>query len=313
MAVYHYATVSHRRVNCWPEDMVSHMAKDAQLEKWLNAIVPPKGRVRFSTSAKIRALERAATLGVDITDELLQKNRDFLHQFLYERPPQNRRHLLRTVSSIIGKPSAQLLTFEANETQKDFVEDYGEEFLTRIRQLAGVQRKQQPDPRKDPGVYIRYWLRQAANRADFLTRLQILFPDYDENQLRKVLSVTAEGRMAGTREQMHFRSQLGQTLLQQILAKYRDFPTDPREWEKFRSRSRKRQLFFKKEVLQTMLEEAGSQAADAKTLKAFDQVLVEFALALVKEALQLMHYSQLRRKTLQGKDIELAISLKQEV
>ncbi|MHA2232208.1 MAG: hypothetical protein ACXAB4_06940 [Candidatus Hodarchaeales archaeon] len=283
------------------------MAKDAELEKWLNAIVPPKGRVRFSTSAKIRALERAAILGVDIADELLQKNRDFLHQFLYEKPPQNRKHLMRTVSIIIGKPTAQLLTFESNETQQAFVEDYGEGFLTRIRQLAGVQQRTEPDPQEDAGEYIRYWLNQAANRVDFLTRLQILFADNDEKKLRKMLSVTAEGRMAGTPEQAHFIDRLGETLLQQILAKYRDFPTDPRAWEKIRSRTQKHQLFFKRASLQTILEEAGSQDVDAETLRMFDQVLVEFATALVNEALRLVRYSQPRRKTLQGKDINLAL------
>lgn len=209
---------------------------------------------------------------------------------------------MRTVSIIIGKPSAQLLTFESNETQQAFVEDYGEEFLTRIRQLAGIQQRTPPDPQNDEGAYIRYWLKQAANRADFLTRLQILFPDYDEKQLRRMLAVTVEGRTAGTREQAHFSNQLGETLLQQILTKYRDFPTDPREWEKIRSRSRRRQLFFKKGSLQTMLEEAGSQDVDPETLKVFDQVLVEFAKVLVKEAIRLVRYSQPMRKTLQGKD-----------
>lgn len=205
------------------------LIEDAQLKALIEAIVPHDNSLHFSVKAKMKALERAASLKADISDQLLEKNREFLERLVNKSQPPKRRSLLHQVTRITGIPSRELLSSERNETQAIFANQYGEDLLRKIHLLASAHRPVHPDPQKDPAAYLHFWLRRSIKRADFIAHLQVVFPDLEQKALPRILAITADGDLTHTSEQNRFIERFGESFLGKVLLKFKHHPTDPRE------------------------------------------------------------------------------------
>jgi hypothetical protein len=205
------------------------LIEDAQLKALIEAIVPRDGSLHFSVKAKMKALERAASLKVDISDHLLEKNREYLERLVKKGQQPKRRSLLHQVTRITGIPSRELLSSEKNATQAIFANLYGEDLLRKIQLLANAQRPHYPDPQKDPAAYLQFWLRRSMKRADFFAHLHVVFPDLEQNALPRILAITADGNLTHTSEQNQFIERFGESFLGEVLLKFKHHPTDPRQ------------------------------------------------------------------------------------
>jgi histone H3/H4 len=290
------------------------LTEDAELEKLIEAIVPRSGPLRFSTKAKIKALERASKLGVDISDHLLQVNRRFLQRLTNESVRPTRRSLLLQVTKITGIPARELLSPKRNDAQRVFETHYGKDLLQKIQEVTDNQQKSYPDLEKEPAKYLRFWLTHSVKREVFIAQLGKIFPDLGEDSLLKILAVrkaSQNGETVYTPEQELFIKRFGKPLLEEILIRFRHHPTEPRRDKKAlrikqRNQLSSKSMFFRLNSLESILIKTGVQDIEVKALKAFDRVLVEWGRALVKEGLRIAINSQPSRKTLRDKDLELA-------
>ncbi|MFX0115688.1 MAG: hypothetical protein ACFFB3_14155 [Candidatus Hodarchaeota archaeon] len=290
------------------------MTEDPELEKLIEAIVPRNGALRFSTKAKIKALEQATKLGVDISDHLLQVNRRFLQRLVNESVRPTRRSLLLQVSKITGLPSRELLSPKRNDAQTVFATQYGEDLLQRVQQMTEEQHKSYPEVEKEPAKYLRFWLTHSTKREAFIARLGKIFPDLEEDNLLKILAIRTvpqNGKALNTPEQELFIKRFGEPLLEEILMRFRYHPTEPRRCRKKprinqRNQISSKSFFFRLNSLETILIDADVQKIESEALKEFDRVLVEWGRTLIKEGLRIAINSKPSRKTLRAKDLELA-------